>query len=152
VLKRRFEAIANVLKAQRALPRQEISADIWKYDALPLNHPLVRSTLADAYRAAFAQGVRILAIFTKGAAWYNYRGQLFDAFPEIDFEGNLQLEYLEGCDHIFTHESNRVRLFGLTGSWLARTEFRVPVVAPEAARPPAAQSAAQCDDLISVEF
>jgi pimeloyl-ACP methyl ester carboxylesterase len=149
---RKFDAIVSVLKAQRAQPNQAISMDVWKYDSLPLSDPRVHSILADAYRSAFAQGVRILAVFTQGAAWYNYRRQLFDAFPEIDFDGKLHLEYMERCDHIITHEINRARLFGIADAWMQRTEFKVPIVAPDPCPATAAQSAAESDDLISVEF
>jgi pimeloyl-ACP methyl ester carboxylesterase len=149
--KRKYDAVLNVLKWQRKAT-QAFSMDVSNYDSLPLNDPRVRACLADAYRSAFALSVKILAIFTAGADWYTYRTQLFDAFPELDFDGNLQLEYFKRCDHIITHEVNRAHLFEVVDSWLARVEFKSPVTAPDTSRLTETQSAAKSDDLISVEF
>jgi pimeloyl-ACP methyl ester carboxylesterase len=149
---RKFELILSSLKYALAPPAHVASSEVADQDYLSLREPRVHSILADAYRTAFAQGTRILAVFTKGAGWYNYRDQLFDAFPEIDFDGNLQLEYLERCDHTITHEANRMRLFGVADSWLARMEITPPTVTSESSRLTPAQSAAKSESLISLEF
>jgi pimeloyl-ACP methyl ester carboxylesterase len=122
--RRKLQAILNVAKAHGASPETHNASDVFQYDhSLELNNRRARATLADAYRNAFANSVRILAIFTTGAAWYNYRNQLFDAFPDINFEGNLRFEYFKRCDHLITHEGNRSRFFEVVESWLALTNF-----------------------------
>jgi pimeloyl-ACP methyl ester carboxylesterase len=149
---RKFELIASLLKRRFAPPAHVASREVAGQDHPPLRERRIRSILAGAYRTAFAQGTRILAVFTKGAGWYNYRDQLFDAFPEIDFDGNLQLEYLERCDHTITHEANRARLFAVTESWLARLEISAPVATTEPSEMTPAHSAAKSADVVSVEF
>jgi pimeloyl-ACP methyl ester carboxylesterase len=153
VWRRKLQAIASVARAHRRHPERPISADVWQYDdSLPLNHPRVHAALADAYRKAFAGSVRTRAIFTTGAAWYNYRNQLFDAFPEVDFAGNLQFEYFKDCDHTITHDTNRKRLFAAFDSWLAQTEFKASPAFPEETRPLDVPSGAESNDSIVVEF
>jgi pimeloyl-ACP methyl ester carboxylesterase len=144
VWRRKFEAILSVVRARRALPKQVIPADVWQYDdTLPLGHPEVHSDLADGYRNAFAKSVQTLAIFTAGAAWYNYRNQLFDAFPELDFTRYFQFQYLKRCDHLITHEANRSILFEIIETWLADTEFKRPAPEP---------SSSESNESISLEF
>jgi pimeloyl-ACP methyl ester carboxylesterase len=148
----KFELIVSSVKYHFAPPAHVVSSEIPGQDDLLLSERQIHSILAGAYRTAFAQGTRILAVFTKGAGWYNYRDQLFDAFPEIDFDGNLQLEYLERCDHTITHEANRARLFAVTESWLARLEISAPVATTEPSETTLAHSAAKSSDVVSVEF
>lgn len=153
VLRRKLQAVLSVKRAQRARADEPISADVWQYDDTPaMSDPLVKQNLADAYRQAFANSVRTLAIFTTGAAWYNYRNQLFDAFPDVNFAGNLQFEYLKRCDHTITHEINRSLFFEVVESWLARTEFKQPLIADDRIDPVNESSAAGSGDFISVEF
>jgi len=153
VWRRKLEAIVSVSKAHRARPERPIAADVWQYDeSLPLSHPRVHAALADAYRNAIAGSVRTLAIFTKGAAWYSYRNQLFDAFPSLDFAGNLQFEYFNRCDHTITHESNRTRFFEVMDRWLSQTQFRSSVAVAMSNSPVRGSSTAEASDSISVEF
>jgi pimeloyl-ACP methyl ester carboxylesterase len=147
---RKLEALAKMVKAQRV--QGGPLTDVWKHDSISLSDSRARYSLAGAYRAAFDQRAKLLAIFTRGAAWYSYRRQLFDAFPEIDFADNLQLEHFERCDHTVTHESNRARLFQVVESWFARTEFKAPATASDLQRPLPVTPAEHSSDLISVEF
>ncbi len=125
VWRRKLKALSSVAKARAVRLGHPIAADVLQNgDSLALSHSRAHAMLADAYRNALANSVRILAIFTRGAAWYAYRDQLFDAFPDINFEGNLRFEYFKRCDHLITHEVNRSRFFEVVESWLARTDFK----------------------------
>jgi hypothetical protein len=91
---------------------------------MALRDPRVRVILAEAYKAALASKIEILAIFTAGVTFqHNYRTQLLDAFPDIAFGGQLQLEYFERCDHNFTFEIHRACLFRITAEWLSCATF-----------------------------
>ena len=147
---RQLQIFGKVFKAQRAQGRLLTVA--WKKDALSLSDPRAQASLGGAYRAAFEQHAKLLAVFTKGPAWYSYKRQLFDAFPEIDFGNNLQLEHFEKCDHTVTHESNRTRLFEVIESWLKRAEFKALATAPTLQRSLPGAPTEQSSDLVSVEF
>jgi pimeloyl-ACP methyl ester carboxylesterase len=124
VWRRKLQAIWNVVKARVAGPGHPI-ADVSQHDeSVVPDNSSAYAMLADAYRNALANSVRILAIFTSGAAWYSYRNQLFDAFPDVNFDGNLRFEYFKRCDHLITHEANRFRFFEVVESWLTQTEFK----------------------------
>lgn len=151
--RRRLQAVSSVAKAHRARTGKPMSADAWQYDdSLSLSNRRAQVILADAYRNAFANSVRTLAIFTAGAAWYNYRNQLFDAFPDIDFEGNLRFEYFKRCDHLITHEANRSRFFEVVESWLAQTEFKPPAAAARQIDSAQEPGAARTRVFVSVGF
>jgi hypothetical protein len=65
-------------------------------------------------------GMDCLTVFTSGVPHqHNYRRQILDAFPTVPFTGRLQLEYFSGCDHVFTSENDRKRLFGILMAWAA---------------------------------
>jgi pimeloyl-ACP methyl ester carboxylesterase len=150
--KRQFLDVLSRIRAERHPHVTPTPADQAQFEPLGRDLPPIVEILTDAYRAAFAKKVRILAIFTSGAAWYNYRNQLYDAFPTIHFDGNLRLEYFQRCDHLITHEANRTRLFDVVDSWLASTEFKHPMVEPESQHASAVISDVDSGDLISVEF
>lgn len=84
-----------------------------------LERPEVRSFLQQAYARALAQGVQILVVLTGGVSRrHNYSGQLLDAFPDLDFGRQLNLEFFHEADHEFTTETSRQRLCDLVGDWL----------------------------------
>lgn len=152
VWRRELRALSSVAKARLASPRQPTSADGWQYDdSLRLSSRRAQAMLAGAYRHAFANSVRTLAIFTTGAAWYSYRNQLFDAFPDVNFEGNLRFEYFKRCDHLMTHEANRSRFFEVVESWLALTEFKPPIAAGQRIDSAHERCPTKAADVVSVE-
>jgi len=55
---------------------------------------------------------------------HNYRRQLADAFPSLDFEGRLRIEYFERCDHTFSTLESQERLLALVRQWVGETRFR----------------------------
>jgi pimeloyl-ACP methyl ester carboxylesterase len=92
--------------------------------SLDLSDPAIRLFLQNAYQRSMDLGMKCLAVFTSGMPHqHNYRRQILDAFPTVPFTGRLQLEYFSGCDHVFTSENDRKRLFGILLAWVEATIF-----------------------------
>ena len=93
--------------------------------AVTLEHPEVRSFLEKAYGGALAQGTQFLTVLTSDReGQHNYRRQLLDAFPALDFTGRLLIEYFARCDHTFSTLANQQRLVALVRRWVGETRFR----------------------------
>ncbi len=93
--------------------------------AVTLEHPEVRAFLANAYGRALGHGAQFLAVLTSDRErQHNYRGQLEDAFPSLDFKGRLLIEYFERCDHTFTTLASQQRLVGLVRRWMGGAGFQ----------------------------
>jgi dienelactone hydrolase len=154
VWRRKLQALVNrtmIFRKQSSRTSQDVAGEAQYDEVAPPEDTSFRALFSTAYQSAFAREVKTLAIFTTGAEWYNYRNQLFDAFPEIDFSAHLQLEYFERCDHMITHEANRARLFQAVNSWLATAEFKSPSTAADTQQLPVV-GGPRADDLISLEF
>jgi pimeloyl-ACP methyl ester carboxylesterase len=103
--------------------------------AVNLNDPAVRGFLQDAYQRVVDLEIKCLAVFSSGLQHqHSYRRQILDAFPAIDFKGNLRLEYFAGCDHVFSSRSDRNRLFRTMLDWIQDTRFGGPAGGDPAAR------------------
>jgi pimeloyl-ACP methyl ester carboxylesterase len=86
-----------------------------------LENPEVISFLERTYQDAVDNGARILAIFTGGHTFqHNYRRQILDALPRVDFGKQLDLHYYADCDHTFTYERHRSRLLAELDRWIAK--------------------------------
>lgn len=84
-----------------------------------LQNPDVRAFLESAYGGALGSGVSFLSIFTSGLeSQHNYREQLLDAFPSVNFGAQMQLEYFDATDHTFTPEKDREALLQLICGWV----------------------------------
>lgn len=93
--------------------------------AVTLEHPEVRAFLENAYGRALGNGAQFLAVLTSDRErQHNYRGQLEDAFPSLDFKGRLLVEYFDRCDHTFTTLASQQRLVGLVRRWMGGVGFR----------------------------
>jgi pimeloyl-ACP methyl ester carboxylesterase len=98
--------------------------DAWERYRLDLSDPAIRVFLQNAYQRSMDLGMQCLAVFTSGLPHqHNYRRQILDAFQTVPFAGRLQLEYFPGCDHVFTSETDRKRLFGIVMAWAQNTHF-----------------------------
>jgi pimeloyl-ACP methyl ester carboxylesterase len=94
--------------------------EAWERRSLDLSDPAIRLFLQNAYQRSMDLGMDCLTVFTSGVPHqHNYRRQILDAFPTVPFTGRLQLEYFSGCDHVFTSENDRKRLFGILMAWAA---------------------------------
>ncbi|MBX3611480.1 MAG: alpha/beta fold hydrolase [Hydrogenophaga sp.] len=93
--------------------------------AVTLEHPEVRAFLEKAYGGALANDTQMLAVLTSDRErQHNYRRQLLDAFPALNFKGRLLIEYFDHCDHTFTTLANQQRLVALVRRWMQGTRFR----------------------------
>jgi hypothetical protein len=93
--------------------------------AVTLEHPEVRSYLEKAYGGALAHGVQFLTVLTSDRErQHNYRRQLLDAFPSLDFSGRLLIEYFKRCDHTFSTLASQEKLVALVLKWVGATRFR----------------------------
>jgi pimeloyl-ACP methyl ester carboxylesterase len=88
-----------------------------------LESPTVRAFLERAYRGAVEQGVKILAIFSGAGGreyWVNYREQILDAFPTVNFGASIAIEYVKQADHTFSFESDRGHMIGVIVDWVKK--------------------------------
>jgi pimeloyl-ACP methyl ester carboxylesterase len=84
-----------------------------------LEHPEVVAFLERTYQQTVDNGTEILAVFTAGPDYqHNYRTQILDALPAVRFGDKLDLHFFRDCDHTFTREWQRDRLFALIEQWL----------------------------------
>jgi pimeloyl-ACP methyl ester carboxylesterase len=98
--------------------------DAWDLHRRNLNDPATRIFLQNAYQRSMDLGMHCLAVFTSGATHqHNYRRQILDAFPTVPFASRLRLEYFSACDHVFTSENDRKRLFDIVMEWAQTTNF-----------------------------
>jgi pimeloyl-ACP methyl ester carboxylesterase len=98
--------------------------DAWERHRLNLSDPAIRVFLQNAYQRSMDLGMQCLAVFTSGLPHqHNYRRQILDAFPTVRFGNRLQLKYFARCDHVFTSEPDRKRLFDIVMGWAETTDF-----------------------------
>ncbi|MGB0129738.1 MAG: alpha/beta fold hydrolase [Rhodocyclaceae bacterium] len=89
-----------------------------------LQSPEVRAFLERAYQSCIDQAVQLLVVLTKGLeGQHNYREQILDAFPNVQFGKQLRVEYLKDTEHTFTAESDRAGVFRLIGEWADGAQF-----------------------------
>ncbi len=86
---------------------------------------MARSSAAEvrsALEALIARGLRMMLVFTGGVNHvYNYRDQLFDLLPGLDFRGQLKLQYMPDTDHTVSDAPARARLFASVRTWLTES-------------------------------
>ena len=89
------------------------------FSRVNLEHPEVVAFLERTYQQTVDNGTEILAVFTAGPDYqHNYRTQILDALPGVRFGDKLDLHFFRDCDHTFTREWQRDRLFALVERWL----------------------------------
>ncbi|MBI4995379.1 MAG: alpha/beta fold hydrolase [Rhodocyclales bacterium] len=92
-----------------------------------LESPTALAFLENAYRRVVEQGVRILAIFSGAAGreyQLNYREQILDAFPSVNFGASLAIEYVKQSDHTFSFESDRGHMIAVIVDWVRNVAAR----------------------------
>ncbi|KCZ51587.1 alpha/beta fold hydrolase [Hyphomonas pacifica] len=86
-----------------------------------LEHPEAIAFLENVYQGAMDHHAELLAVFTAGPHYqHNYRRQIIDALPGVDFGDRLKLYFLKECDHTFLREAQRERLYTIIADWLAQ--------------------------------
>lgn len=78
---------------------------------------------AGGARAALEQlldrGAQLMLVFTGGVnQQYNYRRQLFDLLPGLDFRDQLQLDFIPDTDHTVGDGPSRATLVRAIGDWM----------------------------------
>lgn len=77
-----------------------------------------REVFAERLRALIARRAKLLFVFTGGLEErYNYRDQLFDAFPGLDLRSHVELEYIPDADHTFSRAASQRRLEDRITKW-----------------------------------
>jgi dienelactone hydrolase len=94
----------------------------WEPRYPTLSHPKIRGYLESVYRTTADRGVKFLVVLSGGGR-HNYPAQLLDAFPNVSFYDQLQLESFDDSDHVFTSGVDRSKLLTLILRWL-KTNFR----------------------------
>jgi pimeloyl-ACP methyl ester carboxylesterase len=93
-----------------AAPTQPVSAAEHKF----------RSELEQLYLKSLDRNLKVLLVLTGGPleGRQSYREQLFEALPNVPFQGRVSLEHFKDADHTFTSESARARLQELVLGWI----------------------------------
>jgi hypothetical protein len=80
----------------------------------------IRNELEQLYLKSLNRKLNVLIVVTGGPleGRQSYREQLFDALPNVPFQGWVSLEYFRDADHTFTSESARARLHQLVLGWI----------------------------------
>jgi dienelactone hydrolase len=88
-----------------------------------------RHVAQQALQRLIDRRVQLMFVFTGGVNHvYNYRDQLFDLLPGIDFRRQLRLEYMPHTDHAVSDRASRASLLDAIGEWAATTTFPAAVV------------------------
>jgi pimeloyl-ACP methyl ester carboxylesterase len=89
----------------------------------------------NAFTSVVGRNVRLLATFTSGLpTQHNYREQLLEAFPGVDFGQTLRIEYIREADHTFSLARNQALLLGIVTDWV-ETGFPASVATAATASP-----------------
>src|SRR5205823_6138590 len=72
----------------------------------------IRSELEQLYLKSLDRNLKLLVVMTGGPleGRQSYREQLFDALPNVPFQGRVSVEHFKDADHTFTSENSRKRL------------------------------------------
>ena len=74
--------------------------------------------LAQCYQESVSRGIRMLAAFTSISPRQTYRQQMLDAFPNVQFNDQLKLEFFPESDHLFSAQRDRSKLGQVIMDWV----------------------------------
>jgi O-antigen/teichoic acid export membrane protein/pimeloyl-ACP methyl ester carboxylesterase len=115
-------ALGRMLR--RALrPRRSASAESEMLDAQIESGTVSRHDAVGVLRQLVDRGVRLCVIYSAGPI-YNYQRQFEDAFPDVDFRGQLTVEYSAEADHTFTRLVSQQWLETAILSWMRNGSAR----------------------------
>jgi pimeloyl-ACP methyl ester carboxylesterase len=80
----------------------------------------IRNELEQLYLKSLDRDLKLLLVLTGGPleGRQSYREQLFEALPNVPFQGRVSVEHFRDADHTFTSESARARLQELVQGWI----------------------------------
>jgi pimeloyl-ACP methyl ester carboxylesterase len=80
-----------------------------------------REQVAQQLREAIDRGVHLFALFTGGVNHrYNYRNQLFDMLPGVDFRNRLDLQFMPETDHCVSDAGSRASMLRSIDDWMTK--------------------------------
>ena len=81
--------------------------------------PLAPEDIRASLTQVIGRGVQLMLVFTGGVNHvYNYRNQLFDLLPGLDFRDQLRLEFMPQTDHTVSDAQSRADLLQAMGDWM----------------------------------
>jgi dienelactone hydrolase len=80
----------------------------------------IRSELEQLYLQSLDRNLKLLFVLTGGPleGRHSYREQIFEALPNVPFQGRVSVEHFSDADHTFSSESARARLQDLVLGWI----------------------------------
>ena len=102
----------NARRVWQSIPGNEPGEQAGSEGINPNDRPFPpREWIADGYRQLLQRGVRVLAIFSGGRwSYYNYEGQLREAYPEASLGDTVEEQFVPEADHLFTSEVHQGRV------------------------------------------
>lgn len=84
-----------------------------------------REVVARELQTLVDRGARMLYVYTGGVSqeYYNYGGQFWDMFRELEPRGRIAVEYFPESDHTFTHAGDRGKMLNTVANWM-RVNFQ----------------------------
>lgn len=108
-----FDRLAAKSSGSTQKPLPEAAVDMDWGDYLP------RSEVACVYHKLAQRGVRLFVHFT--GSWgdqYNYPGQFFDMFSDVDFGKTVHAQFCPEVDHIHSDPQARRELINAIAAWV----------------------------------
>lgn len=91
-----------------------------------------REVVEERLGGVLDRGVELKYVFTGGLERYNHRRQLFSAYPGVELESRVSLDWRPAADHTFTDRSEQDRLIASVTEWFTSRSF---AAAAESRRP-----------------
>ncbi|HEY4303065.1 MAG TPA: alpha/beta fold hydrolase [Gemmatimonadaceae bacterium] len=114
VWRRGLERLRQVAVPEFALP--------WGDQRVGIEKLPERSVAQKALQELVDRHVQLMFVFTGGVNHvYNYRDQLFDLLPGLEFRKQLRLEYMPTTDHAVSDRASRTTLLEAIGDWATTT-------------------------------
>lgn len=133
-------AVGNAVESARELVRS--NATNGNSSGLGASSPPTKEEMVRRLEGLLARDARLLYAFTAGIEErYNYEGQFYDAFPDLDFKDCVRLEYFPDSDHRFSPVTAQDRLEALVVDWYG-THWRCGAKADQEVGDPAPRGAA----------
>ncbi|MEP7049209.1 MAG: alpha/beta fold hydrolase [Pseudomonadota bacterium] len=114
----RHPMLPRALSRQRRMALAQASQDYAERQEIT---QVTAEQIRVAFEQVIARGVQLMLVFTGGVNHvYNYRDQLFDLMPGLDFRHQLRLEFMPETDHTISDNESRAKLLRAVGDWMAR--------------------------------
>lgn len=128
-------------KLTELFSKQDDDRDEWYSDPDYIRVTPPREKLVKGLSKLVARRAKVLAIFSGGQQKdYNYQAQFEESFPEVDFDGCLEVHFAPEATHLFTALKDQQYVIDTMVEWHKKA-FPLPAVAEaHSAIPPLAAS------------